>query len=195
MVIEGNVMERHLVEAGISQGSPVSPILFAIYTSGLIKWVEMRISGIEGLSFVDDVGWMATGCDVSQVVRILESCARESIYCAERRELIFDTAKTEAALFTCRRCHKKHLHRKLTTKIRLRNGFVKFNNEATRWLGVWMDAHLTFKEHHNRCMKKARAAETRLRSLTRTYAVVPACVRAVQIACVQAVALYGSELW
>jgi hypothetical protein len=57
-----------------------------------------------------------------------------------------------------------------------------------------MDAHLTFKEHHNRCMKKARAAEARLRSLTRTYGVVPACVRAVQIAWVQAVALYGSEL-
>ena len=37
-----------------------------------------------------------------------------------------------------------------------------------------MDAHLTFKQHHNRCMKKARAAEARLR--------------------VQAVALYGSEL-
>jgi hypothetical protein len=36
MVIEGNVMERHPVEAGIPQGSLVSPILYAIYTSGLI---------------------------------------------------------------------------------------------------------------------------------------------------------------
>jgi hypothetical protein len=40
MIIEGNAMERHPVEAEIPQGSPVSPILFAIYTSGLIKWVE-----------------------------------------------------------------------------------------------------------------------------------------------------------
>jgi hypothetical protein len=58
-----------------------------------------------------------------------------------------------------------------------------------------MDAHLTFKEHHNRCMKKARAAEARLRTLTKTYGVVPESVRAVQVACIQAVALYGSELW
>jgi len=58
-----------------------------------------------------------------------------------------------------------------------------------------MDAHLTFKEHHNRCMKKARAPEARLWSLTKTYGIVPECVRAVQVACVQAVALYGSELW
>jgi len=58
-----------------------------------------------------------------------------------------------------------------------------------------MDAHLTFKEYHNRCMKKARAAEAHLRSLTKTYAVVSACVRAVLVAYIQAVALYGSELW
>jgi hypothetical protein len=37
MVIEGNVLQRHPVEAGIPQGSPVSPILCAIYTAGLIE--------------------------------------------------------------------------------------------------------------------------------------------------------------
>ena len=195
MVIEGKVMERHLVEAGISQGSPVSPIVFAIYTSGLIQWVEERVAGIEGLSFVDNVRWVAIGSDVNQVVRKLEACARQSIDWAERSELEFDTTKTEAALFTRRRCHLKHLRPKLTAKIRVGNGFIKFNKQATRWLGVWMDAHLMFKEHHNRCMKKARAAEARLRSLTGMYRVVPACVIAVQVACVQAVALYSSELW
>jgi hypothetical protein len=79
MVIEGSVIERSPVEAGIPEGSLVSLILFAIYTSGLIKWVEERVSGIEGLTFVDDVGWMTTGSDVGQVVRKLASCARESI--------------------------------------------------------------------------------------------------------------------
>jgi len=44
-------------------------------------------------------------------------------------------------------------------------------------------------------MKKARAAEARLRTLTTTYAIVPESVRAVQVVCVSAVALYGTELW
>jgi len=57
-----------------------------------------------------------------------------------------------------------------------------------------MDAHLTFKEHHNRCMKLARAAEARLRVLKKMHGIIPDRVRAVQIACVQAVALYGSDL-
>jgi len=40
MIIQGNAMERHPVEAGVPLRSPVSPILFAISPSGLIKWVE-----------------------------------------------------------------------------------------------------------------------------------------------------------
>jgi len=49
-------MERRQVESGIPEGSPLPPILFAIYTSGLMIWVDGRVSRIEGLSFVDDVG-------------------------------------------------------------------------------------------------------------------------------------------
>jgi hypothetical protein len=124
----------------------------------LRKWVEERVQG-EGLSFVDDLGWVATGKDVNQVVEKLELCAAESIEWASRRDLQFDTPKTEAALFTRRRGHQKHLRPKLTAKIKVGDGFVRFNKEATRWLGVWMDAHLTFEEHHNRCMQKATAAE------------------------------------
>jgi len=44
-------------------------------------------------------------------------------------------------------------------------------------------------------MKKARAAEAQLRVLTKMHRIIPERVRAVQIACVQAIALYGSELW
>jgi hypothetical protein len=132
---------------------------------------------------------------VNQVVRKLEACAAESIKGASRCARQFYTAKTEAALFTRRRGHKKHLRPKLTAKINVGDGFVRFNKVATRWLGVWMDAHLTFKEHHNRCIKKARAAEAGQRVLTRMHTIVPERVWAVQIACVKAVALYGSELW
>jgi len=79
--------------------------------------------------------------------------------------------------------------------IMIGNRFIQFNKQATRWLGVRLDAHLTCKEHHYRCMKAARAAEARLRTITKTYRVVPESVRAVRVAWVQAVALYGSEHW
>jgi len=195
MIIKGTAMERHPVEAAVLQGSPVSPILIAIYTSGIMKSVEEYVSEAEGHSFIDDLGWVATRSDLNHVVLIFERCAAKSIEWARRRGLEFDTARTEAALFTRTRGHRKHLSPKLTAKIRVGNRSIQFNAQATRWLGVWMDAHLTFKEHHNRCMKQARAAEDRLRTLTKPYGVVPESVRAVQMACVQAVALDGSELW
>jgi hypothetical protein len=79
----------------------------------------------------------------------------------------------EAGLFTLRRGYMKHIWQTLTAKIMVGNGFIRFNNQATRWLGVLMDSHLTFKEHHNRCMKLGEEAEARHRTLTKTYGVVP----------------------
>ena len=157
-------------------------------------WLEERVQA-EGLAFVDDLGWVATGKDINQVVQTLQACAAESIEWASRRDLQFDTAKKEAALFTRRKGHKKHQRLELTAKIKVWNDLVRFNPEVTRWLGVSMDAHLTLKVHHNRCIEKARGAEARLCSLTRMQDIVPERVRAVQIAYVQAVVLYGSELW
>jgi hypothetical protein len=58
-----------------------------------------------------------------------------------------------------------------------------------------MDSYLMFKEQYNRCMKKASAAEARLGTLTTTYCIFPESVRAFQVVRVQAVTLYGSELW
>jgi hypothetical protein len=61
---------------------------------------------------------------------------------------------------------------------------VHFSQEASRWLGVWPTR-----------LQKARAAEARIRSLCRTQGLAPGLVRRIQIAAVQAVALYGAELW
>jgi len=133
--------------------------------------------------------------DVNHVVSMLERCAANIIEWASRRGLQFDTAKTDGALFTHRRGSTKYLRAKMTAKLTVGNKSLRFIPQATRWLGVWVDAHLTFMEHHNQCTKKARAGEARIWSLPKTYDVVPESVMTVQVPCVQAVAIYGSELW
>jgi len=60
MIIQGNTIERHRVKAGVPQVSPVLPIICAINTSGLIMWVEEYVSEPEGLSFIDDLGYVTT---------------------------------------------------------------------------------------------------------------------------------------
>jgi hypothetical protein len=72
IIIEGSTVERHPVEAGVLQGSPVSLILFVMYTSGLIKWVTEYVSEAEEHSVSYNLSWVAPRTDVNWVVRILE---------------------------------------------------------------------------------------------------------------------------
>jgi len=84
MIIKGNAIEKHQVEAGVPPGPPVSPILFAIYTSRIIQWVEDYVSEAEGLYFLDHLGWVETRRDVNLVVAILDRCPAKSIHWASR---------------------------------------------------------------------------------------------------------------
>jgi hypothetical protein len=86
---------------------------------------------------------------VNHVVTIFERCAAKSIECGSRRGLQFDTANTEAALFTCSPASRKRLRPKLRANILVAKGIIQFNMLATRWLDVWMDVHPTFKEQRN----------------------------------------------
>jgi len=177
IVVQGKVLQSHSVEAGVPQG------LFPIHNAGLIQLVEERVQATS-LCLIGDLGWVATGKDVNQVVKKLEACAVESIEWANREDLQFDTVKMDAALFTYSRGQKKHLGPKLTTKITVGKGIIRFSKQATWWLGVWMDAHLMFKEHHNHCREKAQAAEAQLRVLITMHGIVPERVLGFHIACV-----------
>jgi hypothetical protein len=104
-------------------------------------------------------------------------------------------AKKDTALFTRRRGPLKHIWPTLAAMITVGNRFIQFNKQATHMQGVWIHTHLMFKEHENQCMKKTSATKARLQILPKTYRVVPESVRHIHAACVQAVALYGTELW
>jgi hypothetical protein len=96
MVIDGCERAERNVQTGIPQGSPISPILFAIYLSGVFETVEASVPGAQALSFADDVAWMVTGKNVADITEKLEQCAAESIDWAQQNAVAFDSAKTEA---------------------------------------------------------------------------------------------------
>jgi ribonuclease HI len=188
---EGDSMD---VETGVPQGSPVSPVLFVIYLSGLFGRVEEKEEecGSEGISFVDDVAWVVEGEDVGECTQRLERCAVEAQIWAKENACQFDIEKTEAILFT-RRINNKEP--KMKARIRVGNHEVQYNKEATRWLGVWLDSMLTLNDHTKKTFARARRAQARVRSLMVKKGLSPEGCQRIQIAALQAVALYGAELW
>ena len=184
----------HRVNSVVPQGSPVSPILFLIYLSGVFDVIERSVPGVQPISFADDVGLLAPGRSVQEVCRKLQEAAKVAIEWGQSNLVQFEADKTEAVLFT--RKHGRDL-RDQTKRARIvvGNHPVSFNHEATRWLGIWLDAGLTLETHYQTCLRKARNAEARVRSLCQAQGLAPGLVRRIQVAAVQSVALYGAELW
>ena len=99
---------------------------------------------------------------------------------------IFDYGKTEAAIFR----RKKTPH-----AVKVGTSTIPFNKEATHWLSVWIDSQLTLGSHHAIRLKNGRNAMAQLRRLTRQMGLSPANCRKEMTACIQSIAMFGSELW
>jgi hypothetical protein len=83
----------------------------------------------------------------------------------------------------------------MMAKISVGSHEVRYNKEVTRWLGVSLDDMLTLKDHTKRMLAKSRKAQNSVRSLMVKKGLSPGACQRIQVAAVQAVALYGSELW
>jgi hypothetical protein len=127
---------------------------------------------------------------VQEVAGKLAEAAKAAIGWADNNGIAFDEGKTEAALFK-----RKGRGRRAPVSIQVGNKSVPFNPEATRWLGVWLGSQLTLKDHHAIRLKDGKKAMSRLRRLTGQMGLLPVNCRKVMTACIQSVAMFGSELW
>ena len=94
MSVDGQDSDPLEVATGLPQGSPVSPALFAIYIADIHQAVESQMEDCRGISFVDDVTWVAEGVDLEDVVQKLEGCAAASLRWAESNAARSETSKT-----------------------------------------------------------------------------------------------------
>jgi hypothetical protein len=108
---------------------------------------------------------------------------------ARQNAVEFDVAKMEAILFSRKRW-------KPDRTIDVGDGIkVPCNKGATQWLGFWLDSEVNFKEHYPKRMAKAREMEKNISRLHGKYGMTPANVRKVTTTVIQALALFGLEVW
>jgi len=191
LVLDGEIGDENPVDTSVPQGSPAAPILFITYLSGIYDEVERTATGVSRLSFVDDIRWWAEGKNAEEVVGKLSLVAAAAIEWAGKNRVAFDHGKTEAAIFW----RKKRQGTQTEAQVKVGDKDIQFNRVATRWLGVWLESHLTLKEHHATRLKSWRNAMNRLKRLTGQMGRFPANCRRVMSACVRSVAMFAAELW
>jgi hypothetical protein len=84
-------------------------------------------------------------------VKILEREASKMYELGAKDAIQFDLAKTELL-------HFSKTKRAKTTSLKLPNNEIVKPKELVRWLGIWFDPSLSFKEHVNIRASQARSA-------------------------------------
>ncbi|RKK50820.1 hypothetical protein BFJ69_g18007, partial [Fusarium oxysporum] len=154
------------LQCGLPQGSPVSPILFLLYTKPIY-----RLGNPWGrFGYADDTAILSVG----------DTGAANGVS--------FDPKTTEVMHFSRSKLR--------TAPAVRHGDVEKHPELALRWLGIWLDSRLLFRVHVEKWAAKAKAVAYHLQGLTNTiHGPLPSAVRGAVRACVEPVLLYGSEAW
>ncbi|RKK09713.1 hypothetical protein BFJ65_g16158 [Fusarium oxysporum f. sp. cepae] len=123
------------LQCGLPQGSPVSPILFLLYTEPIY-----RLSNPQGrFGYADDTAILCVGDTVEETAAAASRSVEEMVRWGAANGVSFDPKKTEVMHFS---------QSKLETAPAIRHGDVEKHPEAAmRWLGIWLDSSLSFRVH------------------------------------------------
>ena len=139
--ITGYTSELMNVEAGIPQGSVLSPILFLVFAAGLLEVTHKPLQRKIALGFVDDTTLIAYGKTTKDTCRQLETVHEECLKWADKHGAKFAPAKYELIHFT-RRPKKFDMKQ----GVRIGQTVVKLE-PLVRILGAHLDTGLKWDGH------------------------------------------------
>jgi retron-type reverse transcriptase len=79
LTIDGRTAHTRAIQAGLPQGSSVSPVLFILSISALFQWLEARHSALQAMSFVDDINLMVECDELEDRVTQLQCLAKDTM--------------------------------------------------------------------------------------------------------------------
>lgn len=179
------VTEESILQCGLPQGSPVSPILFMLYTEPILRLGKQK----GNFSYADDIAILRTGRTLTECTEILTQDLGKLLEWGKDNAISFDSEKTELQHFTQAPRPKEYPGITFDEK-------EIIANQVTRWLGIWLDRKLSFLTHCQKWAAKAALVATHLRRLNNTQrGSSPQLLWQVVKACINPVALYGAEVW
>jgi hypothetical protein len=187
LYFDGESTLPHCLTAGVPQGSPLSPILFLLYTASLYTQLQDH-AGLIAVGFADDLNLLAFGKDTQATRRHLEAAWQTCGQWAHTRGMEFAPEKSELVHLTRARAAP-------TTPVHLNQQVITPVQEA-RFLGVWIDRKLKWKGHLNAIKRKFATQQF---ALTRLAASAWGCsllrAREIYTMVIRSAIAYGAGVW
>jgi ribonuclease HI len=182
--VNGQASEmRELLQAGLPQGSPLSPILFLFFNADL---VQRRIDTYGGaIAFVDDFTAWVTRPTAQSNREGIEAIIRDALDWERRSGATFKAEKTAVIHFT-RKAYKS------ATDPFIIKGQSVLPKDHVKILGVLMDARLKYQKHIARAAAKGLEVALELRRLR---GLSPSVARQLFTATVAPTVDYASTVW
>lgn len=138
------------MEAGVPQGSVLSPHLFNIYTSDLPRADRTSLA-----LYADDTAIVARSWQAAQVTRYLQEAASSLEEWCNRWKVEINAEKSKAILFRRKRTQTPG------DPVNMYNEDINWT-DSIKYLGVTMDKTLTWKAHTDEAVRKAKVTRTKL---------------------------------
>ncbi len=189
--LEATTLPAEPVSCGLPQGSPVSPILFMLFVAPLYHLAGATSRNRYG--YADDMALRVAGVSAESNCRQLTGALKALLEWGTAEGVTIDPDK----------CELIHFHRSRaspTEGIRLPDQGFDIQpipkGQSLRWLGVFFDSQLRFKDHARRLASKALTVAEAMKSLGNTVrGMAPHLIRQAVIACVYSVATFAAETW
>src|SRR5436190_8746229 len=183
LAFDENKQEKTRVEIEISQESLISSILFLIYIRDIFS--EINSMQIRSPSYVDDIGLVASSETIEENCLMLENVAEKLLQLQNQNNIQFDMKKIELIHF-----HSKRSIDNNNFPVSIRNNQIQSKN-LIRWLEVWLDSKLSFKEHVKIKISAATRIFHQIARLSNTERDLSfQAMRQLYIACITSVADY-----
>ena len=79
MAFDGEISNSVSINAGIPQGSPVSPILFLIYISQMFKSNAKKLVSVRLISYIDNITIIVLSKTIQENCKILQNAVKKLI--------------------------------------------------------------------------------------------------------------------